>query len=1268
MMRPLYPVRPARLLVLGILALASAALLLLVTPASSALALTLTVTQTADAADPTPDGVCDVDASMAGNQCSLRAAVQTANFLGGSITIDIPTVGTYTLTVPGTTEDKAVSGDLDIKTGSTITIRNTSGGTVAIDGNNANPANADRVFDVLSGGTLTLIGLTVQHGQPEVGTDGGGIRSNGTLTLLDVIVDQNSVSALGMVGHGGGGVFSEGGGTTTLIGSAVTSNTALQGFGGGILAKNSLVLTNVLVDHNTVQAVNVAGGGIAIFSPGSLTATDTTISNNGATASNGGGGGIFAEGSITLTRVTVSGNTAGNTGGNGIYLQASSTVTHTLTNVTISGNTGGIRSLLVEQGGSGTLTARLRNVTVGPISGGGSDVLVSAPGTVGTAIIEAANTLFAASCSLGAGSASFTDSGGNVRDFASSNATCPGTSAANVASLLGTLGDNGGFTQTQALDPMNPAKGAGLNCPANFTDQRGVPRANGGVVGACDAGAFEVHTGTLPPVVLAIPNQTIDEDGSTGPLALRFADTNSASPGTNTVTITPSGSLTSSTISQGGTYPNETLTVTPPPDQNGGPLTVQVQVEAAGGGSPTITSFNVTVTAVDDAPQVAGNQTVNEDVGPQTVPGFARPGPATATDEASQTFLVVNVNPTGATGSLAFTSSPTIDTTTGDLTYQTALNTNGTASFQVNLTNTGGTTNGGQNSATQTFTITVNAVNDAPSFTLTGNQTVNEDAGPQTVPGFASGMVTGPAAATDETGQTLSPFTVSVTGTTGNLAFTTPPAIDLATGTLTYQMAPNTSGTATVSMTLSDNGSNVAPNSNTSAPQTFTIAVNAVNAVNAAPVAVADAYAALPNGTTTVAAPGVLANDTDVDVHTLTAALVSNPIYGSLNLQPNGGFSYTPNPGYTGPDSFSYKPNDGTVDGNTVNVTLTVGGSVVSIGDVTVSEGNSGTKQADFAVTLSPASTATVTVQVATANGTAQAGSDYTAVGPTTVTFTPGTTSQTFSVPILGDTAVEPDETFTVTLSSPTNAAIGKAQATGTLQNDDAYGDAIALVIEDATVTEGNSGTTSATFTVSMNRVSTSPVTVQYATGDGTATTADTDYSAASGTLTFNPGELTKTLTVAVTGDAKVEPTETFTVTLTSPTNAALARAQGIGTIQNDDIGVASACSPRPDVAVASKATGDGRLQVTITAGTAGPNGANRLAELRFGAGANALVDVAGQTGKSGAFSVPLTDHPASLTFFVRRATPGQATTVPLTIVDSCGDWPTLVGGGPSAF
>jgi hypothetical protein len=109
------------------------------------------------------------------------------------------------------------------------------------------------------------------------------------------------------------------------------------------------------------------------------------------------------------------------------------------------------------------------------------------------------------------------------------------------------------------------------------------------------------------------------------------------------------------------------------------------------------------------------------------------------------------------------------------------------------------------------------------------------------------------------------------------------------------------------------------------------------------------------------------------------------------------------------------------------------------------------------------------------------------------------------------------------------------------------------ISIGDVSVSEGNSGTTSAAFTVTLSGPSLDTVTVNYATADGTATTADNDYRATTGTLTFSPGQTSKTITVAVKGDKVKEPDETFFVNLSGATNATISKAQGIGTILNDD-------------------------------------------------------------------------------------------------------------------
>jgi hypothetical protein len=222
----------------------------------------------------------------------------------------------------------------------------------------------------------------------------------------------------------------------------------------------------------------------------------------------------------------------------------------------------------------------------------------------------------------------------------------------------------------------------------------------------------------------------------------------------------------------------------------------------------------------------------------------------------------------------------------------------------------------------------------------------------------------------------------------------------------------------------------------------------------------------------------------------------------------------------------------------------------VSIGDATATEGNTGSVGAVFTVSLSAAGTQTVTVQYATANGTAMAGSDYTAASGT-VTFAPGEVAKTVSVAVLGNTVIEPTETFVVNLSSPINATVGDGQGVGTIIDNDAPPPPT-VSIGDATVTEGNASSVNGVFTATLSAASGQTVTVQYATANGTAT-AGGDYTATSGTLTFAPGELTRPVSVAVLGDTVFEPTETFMVNLSNPINATIGDGQGVGTITNDD-------------------------------------------------------------------------------------------------------------------
>ena len=220
----------------------------------------------------------------------------------------------------------------------------------------------------------------------------------------------------------------------------------------------------------------------------------------------------------------------------------------------------------------------------------------------------------------------------------------------------------------------------------------------------------------------------------------------------------------------------------------------------------------------------------------------------------------------------------------------------------------------------------------------------------------------------------------------------------------------------------------------------------------------------------------------------------------------------------------------------------------ITINDVTVTEGNSGTVNANFTVTLSAASAQTVKVDFATADGTANTPADYQSNNGT-LTFNPGDLTKTITVLVNGDTMDEPNETFFVNLSNVSNAVVLDSQGQGTINDNDA---APSLSINDVVVSEGDSASTSATFTVSLSAASGFTVTVNYATADNTAT-AGSDYQATNGTVTFNPGETSKPVTVLVNGDTDFEQNESFFVNLSSPLNATIADGQGVGTINNDD-------------------------------------------------------------------------------------------------------------------
>lgn len=251
-------------------------------------------------------------------------------------------------------------------------------------------------------------------------------------------------------------------------------------------------------------------------------------------------------------------------------------------------------------------------------------------------------------------------------------------------------------------------------------------------------------------------------------------------------------------------------------------------------------------------------------------------------------------------------------------------------------------------------------------------------------------------------------------------------------------------------------------------------------------------------------------------------------------------------------------------------------------------EGNAGTTNAVFTVTLSAADTRTVTVVATTADNTATSMLDYIPQA-TVVTFNPGETSKTVTVAVNGDALVEPNESFFVNLTAAVNATFGDTQGLGTIVNDDATPILTppTLSINNVTVVEGNAdvGGTSAVFTVTLSATSALPVTVLATAADGSATVAGVDFASVATLLTFLPGgPLSQTVTVAINGDVDAtEVDETFVVDLTLPVNAILADAQGLGTILEDDTAPAPVF-PLPTLSISDVAVLEGATATTTNA------------------------------------------------------------------------------------
>lgn len=1107
---------------------------------------TFVVNDNGDAADNSlGNGICDTSGA-AGDQCTLRAAIQEANVVFGSdtITFSLPAGSTITLNTA-----------LDILSG-TLTITGPGATLLTVQRSSAGGTPNFRIFRINNGQTVSISGLTITNGRTADGVPasglggsgdpGGGILNAGSLTLNDTVITGNRT------GDGG----TSGGSNTGGFG----------GFGGGIHSTGSLTMSNVTVSNNTTGngAVGFFGGsggrGAGIYFAGTtLTMTDCVVSGNiagngingtsGSSSGTGGdGGGIEAEaGTLLLTNVVINDNHAGvgaqliinSSGGSGGGMATFPGVTTTMRNCSVTNNGSG-------QGGTG------------PFSEGGAGGGIHNSGSmtlIGTTI---SGNFTRGPSNVGGGSGGAGIFNNNLLTM--TNSTVSGNRTDLNLGRVGGIYNNGGtITLTNCTVTGNLSNQV-------FQTGRGIH--NGGTANIRNT--IVAGNGTAPDVSGNYNSQGNNVIGATDADSSGF--TNGSNGDQVGTTAVPLNALLGPLASNGGfTQTHALLSGSPAFDAGNNALVTNPPLD----GPPFTDQRGSGFNRIVDGPD--GNTTATVDVGAYESQAVFPNLEDSATNEDTTFILGFEVTDSASITSITATSSNTtlvpnnpsnINVTgTGSsrvLTVVPAASLFGTSDITVTVNRTGGP-------ESVTFTLTVNSVNDAPSFTKGADQLLSENSPAQTIDNWATNISAGPP---NESGQTLA-FQV----TNNNAAlFAVAPAIS-PSGTLTYTPTAGVGGSATITVALMDNGGTANGGSDTSAPQTFTINVLEGGELRFQ----SGSFALTESGSTlliTVSRVGGSAGEARVD-------------FASSNGTATAGQDYTATSGTltfangvtTG--IFSLVISDDTLDEPTETINLTLsnpGGSGaigtqstaqvsifdndptpgLSINDVSVAEGSSGTTEAVFTATLSAASAFTVTANFATANGSATTPSDYLSTSGT-LTFNPGDLTKTITVSVNGDNAPEVHELFLVSLSNATNTVLSDPNGVGTILSDDAPGGAISfnMVQNDvnesagfATIVVNRTGDTSAAVTVDYKTTSAGPIVLPCSTANGLASDR-CDFTTAVGTLRFAAGEASKSFLVLISQDNFVEGPETLVLTIFNPTGGAvlagsIALAAAVLTIQDD--------------------------------------------------------------------------------------------------------------------
>jgi len=569
--------------------------------------------------------------------------------------------------------------------------------------------------------------------------------------------------------------------------------------------------------------------------------------------------------------------------------------------------------------------------------------------------------------------------------------------------------------------------------------------------GSCSSGnrsgavTFTV-TGNTQPVAASQSVATLEDTVKTITLSGSDADGNNLSfsiatgPSHGSLSSIGTVTCTLNTPSSGTTTCTANVTYTPNADYNGADsFTFKVNDgTGASNAESAPATVSITINPVNDKPAAAATPnslTINEDAPAQTI---TLSGTDVETAPANLVFTITQAPGKGVlkAGATTLTAGSTLTGSPTSITYTPNANANGSDSFKFKVTDTGDPTgcsgapcSPALDSDEVTVAIGIASVNDPPAG-ADKTVTTNEDTAYTFASsdfGFSDPSDTPPNAfkavkitALPAKG-TLKHNGVSVTAG----AFIA--ASDISAGKLTFEPVANQSGTPYTSFTFQVQDDGGTANGGVDLdPTPNTLTIN-VTPVNDAPVAANDSYSTDEDTLLTVAGPGVLGNDTDVDGDSLSAVLVSGPSHGTLTLNPDGSFTYTPNLNFNGNDSFTYKATDGSLFSNVATVTITVNPVndpptiTVNNATVTVNEGQQATNSGSYSDPDGDAVTLTASIGTVTGtNSGTWSWSFSTTDGPAdsrtvTVTANDGkgeTASITFTLTV---TNVAPTATFTAT-------------------------------------------------------------------------------------------------------------------------------------------------------------------------------------------------------------------------------------------------------------